>query len=95
MYHAQVQEQKQQRDQEKADALKLAQQVSEQKRQYDAEMKAQKAAAKGEQKALLKELEQGYTAETKRRFQEQRGLLDNRDAWVHKSVLQGRSPAFI
>ena len=90
-----MQERKQMQDRERAEALRLAQQVNEQTRQYDAEVKARKAAMKGEQKALLMELEQGYKAETKRRFQEQRGLVDDRDEWVHKAVLQGKSSAFV
>lgn len=91
----QVQERKQQRDQEQADAQRLAQQINEQKQRYDDEVKAQKTAMKGEKKVLLKELEQGYKADTKRRFQEQRGLVDSRDEWVHKAVLQGKSAAFV
>lgn len=90
-----MQERKQVQDQERAEALTLAQQVNEQARQYNAEVKAKTAAMKGEQKALLKELEQGYKAETKRRFQEARGLVDDRDEWVHKAVLQGKSYAFV
>ena len=90
-----MQERKQRQTQEKADALRVAQQVSEDKRRYDEEVKAHKAAAKSDQKALLKELEQGYKTETKRRFEEQRGLVDSRDGWVHKAVLQGKSSAFV
>lgn len=55
-----MQDRKQMQDQERAEALRLAQQVNDQTRQYNAEVQANKAAVKGEQKALLKELEQGY-----------------------------------
>ena len=91
----QVQERRQQQEQEKAAAVQLAQQVDKQKQQYDEEVKAKKAALKLEKKALLCELEQGYKAESKRRFNEQRGLLDSKDQWVHKAVLQGEACAFV
>ena len=90
-----MQERKQKQDQEKAAALQLAQQVNDDKRRYDEEVRAKKAASKLEKKALLHELEQGYKTESKRRFNEQRGLVENRDEWVHKAVLQGKANAFV
>ena len=91
----QVQERKQREEEERAADRKLAEQMNQQKKQYDEEIKAKKAAAKLQKKSLLKELEQGMKAEAKQRFEEQRGMIDQRDTWVHKSILEGTATAFV
>jgi len=33
--------------------------------------------------------------EAKQRFRDQRGMVDEKDRWLHKSVLEGKSAAFV
>lgn len=91
----QVQDRKLQQEQERASDQKLAQQVAQQKKLYDEEVKASKAAAKLQKKSLLKELEQGMKLEAKQRFRDQRGMIDEKDKWLHHSVLAGKARAFV
>jgi len=90
-----MQERKQKEEEEQAADRKLAQQVNQQKKQYDEEIKASKAALKLQKKSLLKDLEQGMKIEAKQRFRDQRGLVDEKDRWLHKPVLEGKSAAFV
>ncbi len=90
-----MQERKQREEEEQAADRKLAQQVNQQKKQYDEEIKASKTALKLQQKSLLKELEQGMKIEAKQRFRDQRGMVDDKDRWLHKPVLEGKSAAFV
>ena len=91
----QIQEHRQKEEEERAADIRLAQQVAQQKKQYDDEIKANKAAMKLQKKSLLKELEQGMRLEAKQRFKDQRGMVDEKDRWVHKRVLEGKAPAFV
>ncbi|KAA6416731.1 MAG: hypothetical protein FRX49_13289 [Trebouxia sp. A1-2] len=91
----QMQERKQKEEEEQAADRKLAQQVDQQKKQYDEEIKASKAALKLQKKSLLKDLEQGMKIEAKQRFTKQRGMIDVKDRWLHKPVLEGKSAAFV
>ncbi|KAL0032478.1 hypothetical protein WJX77_002857 [Trebouxia sp. C0004] len=91
----QMQERKQKEAEEQAADMKLAQQVNQQRKQYDEEIKASKAASKLQKKSLLKDLEQGMKIEAKRRFRDQRGMVDEKDKWLHKPVLEGKSAAFV
>ncbi len=90
-----MQERKQKEEEEQAVDMKLAQLVNQQKKQYDEEIKASKAALKLQQKSLLKDLERGMKIEAKQRFRDQRGMVDEKDRWLHKSVLEGKSAAFV
>ncbi len=90
-----MQERKQKEEEEQAADRKLAQQVNQQKKQYDEEIKASKAALKLQKKSLLKDLEQGMKIEAKQRFRDQRGMVDEKDRWLHKPVLEGKSAAFV
>lgn len=91
----QMQERKQQQEEERASDQKLGQQVAQQKKLYDEEVKASKAAAKLQKKSLLQELEQGMKLEAKQRFRDQRGMIDEKDKWLHHSVLEGKARAFV
>lgn len=91
----QMQERKQKEEEEQAADRKLAQQANQQKKQYDEEIKASKAALKLQKKSLLKDLEQGMKIEAKQRFRDQRGMVDEKDRWLHKPVLEGKSAAFV
>lgn len=91
----QMQERKQKEEEERAADRKLAQQVDQQKKQFDEEIKASKAALKLQKKSLLKHLEQGMKIEAKQRFKDQRGMVDEKDTWLHKPVLEGKSAAFV
>lgn len=91
----QMQERKQQEEEERANDQKLGQQVAQQKKLYDEEVKANKAAAKLQKKSLLKELEQGMKLEATQRFRDQRGMIDEKDKWLHHSVLEGKACAFV
>ena len=91
----QVQEHKRQQEEERASDQKLAQQVAQQKKLYDEEVKAKKSAAKLQKKSLLKELEQGMKLEAKQRFRDQRGMIDEKDKWLHRSVLESKTRAFV
>ena len=91
----QIQQRKQKEQEEAAADERLAQQITQQKKQYDEEIKASKAAMKMQKKSLLKELEQGMRLEAKQRFKNQRGLVDEKDRWLHKRVLEGKAPAFV
>jgi len=33
--------------------------------------------------------------EAKQRFRDQRGMVDEKDRWLHKPVLEGKSAAFV
>jgi hypothetical protein len=90
-----MQERKQKEEEEQAADRKLAQQANQQKKQYDEEIKASKAALKLQKKSLLKDLEQGMKIEAKQRFRDQRGMVDEKDRWLHKPVLEGKSAAFV
>ncbi len=90
-----MQERKQKEEEEQAADRKLAQQVDLQKKQFDEEIKASKAALKLQKKSLLKDLEQGMKIEAKQRFRDQRGMVDEKDRWLHKPVLEGKSAAFV
>ena len=90
-----MQERKQREEALRAVERRLAQQVDQQQKQYKEELKASKAATKLQKQALLRELEQGMKAEAKQRFNEQRGMIDARDIWVHKPVLEGKATAFV
>ena len=91
----QIKEQKQKEQEEQAADRKLAHQVQQQQKQYDQEAKASKAALKLKKKALLRELQQGMKLEAKQRFRDQRGMVQDKDRWLHKAVLEGRSAAFV
>lgn len=91
----QIQERRRQQEEERASDDRLAQQVNQQKKLYDEEIKASKAAAKLQQKSLLKELEKGMKLEAKQRFRDQRGMVDEKDRWLHRSVLEGKASAFV
>lgn len=91
----QIQERRRQQDEEQASDKRMAQQLAQQKKLYDEEVKASKAAAKLQQKSLLKELEQGMKLEAKQRFRDQRGMVDEKDRWLHRSVLEGKAAAFV
>ena len=90
-----MQERKQKAEEEQAADMKLAQQVDQQKKQFDEEVKASKAALKLQKKSLLKDLERGMKIEAKQRFRDQRGMVDEKDRWLHKPVLEGKSAAFV
>ena len=90
-----MQQRKQRQEEEQAADRKLAQQVDQQKKQFDDEIKANKAAVKLQKKSLLKELEHDMKIEAKQRFRDQRGMVDDRDRWLHKAVLEGKASAFV
>ena len=90
-----MQERRRQQEEEQASNVKLAEQVAQQTRMYDEEVKANKAAVKLQKKSLFKELEQGMKLEAKQRFRDQRGMVDEKDRWLHHSVLEGKAPAFV
>ena len=90
-----MQERKQKEEEEQAADRKLAQQVDLQKKQFDEEIKASKAALKLQKKSLLKDLEPVLKIESKQRFRDQRGMVDEKDRWLHKPVLEGKSAAFV
>ena len=90
-----MQERKQKAEEEQAADMKLAQQVDQQKKQFDEEVKASKAALKLQKKSLLKDLERGMKIEAKQRFRDQRGMVAEKDRWLHKPVLEGKSAAFV
>ena len=91
----QMQERKQQQEEERASDQKLAQQIAQQKKLYDEELKVSKATAKLQKKSLLKELEQGMKLEAKQRLRDQIGMIDEKDKWLHHSVLEGKARAFV
>lgn len=90
-----MQERRRQQEKERASDEKLAQQVAQQTKLYTEEVKASKAALKLQKKSLLKELEQGMKLEAQQRFQDQRGMIDEKDRWLHQSVLEGKARAFV
>ena len=90
----QMQDRKLKEREEEAADMRLAEQVNQQKKQYDEEIKSSKAALKLQKKSLLKELEQGMKLEAKQRFRDQRGMVEEKDRWLHKPVLEGKSAAF-
>lgn len=90
-----MQDRKSKKREEQAADMKLAEQVNQQKKQYDEEIKASKAALKLQKKSLLKELEQGMKLEAKQRFRDQRGMVEEKDRWLHKPVMDGKSIAFV
>lgn len=90
-----MQERRRQQEEERASDEKLAQQVAQQTKLYGEELKASKAALKLQKKSLLKELEQGMKLEARQRFRDQRGMIDEKDRWLHHSVLEGKARAFV
>ena len=91
----QMQERKRQQQEEQASEEMFAKQVTQQKKLYDEEVKASKAEAKLHKKSLLKDLEQGMKLEAKQRFNDQRGMIDEKDRWLHRPVLEGKAHAFV
>ena len=91
----QVEERRRREEEERAADQELAQKMTQQKKQFDDEIKASKVAAKLQKKLLLQKLEQGMKAEARQRFKDQRGMVDEKDRWLHKPVLEGKAPAFV
>lgn len=86
--------QHEQKAKERAEDMQQAELLNQQIQQHKAAEKAAKAALQQQKLSMLQEQQRSMKAETKKRFVDYEGMVNPKDMFVHKKVLEGRCAAF-